>query len=91
MIQFCSYHNFDIFTKRSKAMLRLTKGHIGKVMAQLERAQTLENAQEAAALLGHPIQIDIDGKPLYRGTVYPEQAELIDDLLVDLGNKQRSI
>lgn len=72
-------------------MPRLTKGYIGKVMKQLERSQTYENAQEAAILLGYPIETDIDGLPLYRGTVYPERAELIDELLVDLGNKQRSI
>jgi hypothetical protein len=72
-------------------MPRLTKGQIGKVMARLERAPTFENVQAGAELLGHPIETDIDGKPLYRGTVYPERAELIEELLLDLGNKQRSI
>ncbi len=72
-------------------MPRLTKGQIGKVMAQLERKQTYENAQAAASLLGHPIETDIDGKPLYRGTVYPDRDELTEELLLDLGNKQRSI
>ena len=72
-------------------MPRLTKGQIGRTMKQLERSHTFENAQAAAELLGHPIETDIDGKPLYRGTVYPERAELIEELLLDLGNKQRSI
>jgi hypothetical protein len=72
-------------------MKRLTKGQIGKMMSKLERFQTYENAHEAAIFLGFSIETDIDGKPLYRGTVYPERAELIDEILLDLGNKQRSI
>jgi len=70
---------------------RLTKAQVGKVMSQLEKSQTYENAQEAATFLGYPLETDIDGLPLYRGTVYPNRADLIDEILVDLGNKQRSI
>jgi hypothetical protein len=72
-------------------MKRLTKGQIGKAMAQIERSPTFENVQAGASLLGHPIENDIDGLPLYRGTVYPKRDELIEELLLDLGNRQRSI
>ena len=68
---------------------RLTKWEVGKVMSRIERNSKDDEALEAGAqMLGHEIDVK---KLSYWGDIYSDRDELIDQLLINLGNKQRSI
>lgn len=68
---------------------RLTKWEVGKVISRIERNFKDDEALEAgAALLGHEIKIE---QLSYWGDTYTDRDEMIDQLLINLGNKQRSI
>lgn len=66
------------------------KENFQQAIDALRSAQTYENAQAAANLLGTQIETDIDDLPLFRGTVYPERQELVDELLRELEETLKS-
>jgi hypothetical protein len=70
---------------------RLTKQAVQTMMDTLERKPTVENMQAAAKLLNVGFEGDIDGGLIYRGAYCPDHAELVDEILCDLGNRRNGL
>lgn len=70
---------------------RVTKGAIRQAMARIEKDQSLENLQAGAQLLGRDVRVDGNGNHLYLGGVYPDKAAFVDELLIDMGSRMRSL
>jgi hypothetical protein len=69
----------------------LTKHAVQAMMDMLERQPTIENMGKAANLLNVGFECDIDGGLIYRGAYCPDHAELVDEILCDLGNRRNGL
>lgn len=70
---------------------KVTKYEVQTMMDLLERKPTIENMAKAAKMLNVEFERDIDGGLIYRGAYCPDRAELIDEILVDLGNRRNGL
>jgi hypothetical protein len=70
---------------------KVTKGQINRAIAKIKDNPEHANLNAGAQLMEYKVEFEAGGTLFYRGGVYPDQAALTEELLIDLGIESRTL